>query len=426
MAYISRMSLPDEKPLAGWKEIAKYLGRGIRTAQRMESKGLPVYRHPALGVTAFASEVEAWVKGEHHKPMGARDIVPTLSDGPAASPSSARPISVSVPWQKYLLLGAIGALTAFIVAAILANSYGLAILSLWVDAPFVVMRLWNTPLQRTFVSTYLIAAMAYTGSASTMPEFEATVINSRTLAPAVAFLFVLGLKFIPLFVLVLGYSVAFASGGLTSGWKKAYDFLAFAFLAVEILFLALTSGDDRAWEAGVPGRWTLLIASLIVLALNIAVWWVARQYFQKASPSQYRPLLLMCMTAYIGVAVAAFFVDHEQNLINRYFLDLRWPEAYAVAHPQAIDEWRRSGLGTLKTKIGPDLAALLNDARFVEDLQHGRFYKQHSDEPFQLTDRAVIYSYRPKSKLRSSSSAFVTIRFPQELAEALGFQPVGQ
>jgi hypothetical protein len=263
--------------------------------------------------------------------------------------------------------------------AVLKNSYGLAILLLWVGATFIIMRLGSTPIQRIFVAVYLIAAVAYTGSASTMPEFQATVINSRTLAPAAPFLFVLGLKFIPLFVLVLGYSVALGGGALTSGWSKAYHFLGFAFLAVELLFLGLTSGDDRIWKAGVPGRWTLVTGSVTVLALNVAVWLAGRQYFQKESPSHYRPLLFKALTAYIGVAIAAFFVDHEQNRFNRYYLNVRWPETYAVAHPQALEELRRSWPAALKNKIGPDLAALLNDAQFVEELWHGRFYKQHSD-----------------------------------------------
>ena len=414
----------DEKPLEGWKEIAKYLGRAKRTVQRLERNGLPVHRHPALGVTAYVSEIEAWVqRGKKPRPSPPQE--PAAADGPDQQQRLRRVISVSASCIKSLVVAAYAAFGALLATAVLENSYGLAILLLWIGAIFVLTRLGNDPAERVFVAVYLIAAMAYTGSASTMPEFQATVVNSRTLAPGAAFLFVLGLKFIPLFILVLGYSVAFAGGGLTSGWKKAYDFLGFAFLTVELLFLVLTSGDDRAWKAGVPGRWTLLIASLSVLAFNIAVWWSARRYFQEKSPC-YRPLLLRCLTAYIGVAVGAYFVDHEQNLINRFYLDVRWPEAYAAANPNGLQELRRSWPERLKTKIGPDLAVLLNDSKFTAELQHGRFYKQHSDEPFQLFNRAVIYSYRPQSRLQSGPSAFVTIRFPQELADALRFESVGE
>jgi DNA-binding beta-propeller fold protein YncE len=48
--------------LASWKEIAAYLHHGVRTVQRWERNGLPVYRHPVLGtVHAFKSELDAWM-----------------------------------------------------------------------------------------------------------------------------------------------------------------------------------------------------------------------------------------------------------------------------------------------------------------------------------------------------------------------------
>ena len=52
-----------ETPLQGWKEIASYLERDARTAQRWEaSAGLPVRRHGAStgSVYAYPSEIEAW------------------------------------------------------------------------------------------------------------------------------------------------------------------------------------------------------------------------------------------------------------------------------------------------------------------------------------------------------------------------------
>jgi PleD family two-component response regulator len=52
--------------LNGWKEIAQYLGRGIRTVQRWESMyGMPVHRPAAKdrsAVTAFPSEIDNWLK----------------------------------------------------------------------------------------------------------------------------------------------------------------------------------------------------------------------------------------------------------------------------------------------------------------------------------------------------------------------------
>ena len=49
--------------LSGWKEIAGHLNRGVRTIQRFEKFGLPVYRlrkRRRSVVSAFAEELDAW------------------------------------------------------------------------------------------------------------------------------------------------------------------------------------------------------------------------------------------------------------------------------------------------------------------------------------------------------------------------------
>ena len=53
--------------LHGWKQIAQYLGCGIRTAQRWESQcGLPVTRprnHPRSPVLAHSEALDSWAGG---------------------------------------------------------------------------------------------------------------------------------------------------------------------------------------------------------------------------------------------------------------------------------------------------------------------------------------------------------------------------
>jgi hypothetical protein len=52
------------KVLSGWKEIARYLKRGVRTVQRWEHFGLPVHRPNGAersAVTALSQELDAWV-----------------------------------------------------------------------------------------------------------------------------------------------------------------------------------------------------------------------------------------------------------------------------------------------------------------------------------------------------------------------------
>src|SRR5579884_3804668 len=51
--------------LNGWKEIATYLGRGVRTVQRWETVGLPVHRprdKSRSPVVAIPEELDEWLK----------------------------------------------------------------------------------------------------------------------------------------------------------------------------------------------------------------------------------------------------------------------------------------------------------------------------------------------------------------------------
>ena len=63
------MSDSEEVPLEGWKAIAAYLGRSVKTVQRWEEeKNLPVYRHDVLGVGAYPSALEEWKKNSDRSP----------------------------------------------------------------------------------------------------------------------------------------------------------------------------------------------------------------------------------------------------------------------------------------------------------------------------------------------------------------------
>lgn len=54
--------------LSSWKEIAEFLGKGVRTAQRWERElGLPIRRPPGKDsrvVFALREELTAWVKAQ--------------------------------------------------------------------------------------------------------------------------------------------------------------------------------------------------------------------------------------------------------------------------------------------------------------------------------------------------------------------------
>jgi hypothetical protein len=70
-------TLPASGLLTSWKEIAAFLGKGVRTVQRWEATlGLPVIRpadrHSGI-VMARPSELEAWVLKGRHRPAQASE-----------------------------------------------------------------------------------------------------------------------------------------------------------------------------------------------------------------------------------------------------------------------------------------------------------------------------------------------------------------
>ncbi len=88
------------KVLTGWKEIANYLGRGVRTLQRYESQyGLPIRRPGGKdhsSVMAFPDELDRWlnrspVKNQRH----VRRVLLVL-DLPTASSISSRKLVLEV------------------------------------------------------------------------------------------------------------------------------------------------------------------------------------------------------------------------------------------------------------------------------------------------------------------------------------------
>ena len=57
--------LQEQRVLNSWKEIAQYIGRGVRTVQRYEAEfGFPIRRvggRPRGAVMAFTDEIDAWL-----------------------------------------------------------------------------------------------------------------------------------------------------------------------------------------------------------------------------------------------------------------------------------------------------------------------------------------------------------------------------
>ena len=73
--------------LNSWKDIANYLGRGVRTVQRWEVQlHLPVRRlhlHSRSSVTALKSDIDGWLRQAGRSTNGARAALAEVRDATA-------------------------------------------------------------------------------------------------------------------------------------------------------------------------------------------------------------------------------------------------------------------------------------------------------------------------------------------------------
>lgn len=101
---------PVRTRLNGWKEIAAYLGRGVRTAQRWETEfGLPVRRmgqDRGDSVFAYVADIDAWLASG--KAERAREAKPDVVSDPDARHASRPKVRRWVVWGLALLAGAVG------------------------------------------------------------------------------------------------------------------------------------------------------------------------------------------------------------------------------------------------------------------------------------------------------------------------------
>ncbi len=96
--------------LNSWKEIAAYLGKGVRTVQRWETQmGLPVRRLGREGgeiVYALKSEIDAWIlRGDRST---ATDLPREGSEAPPPPPAATRSAFPRWAWSLLLLVGLVG------------------------------------------------------------------------------------------------------------------------------------------------------------------------------------------------------------------------------------------------------------------------------------------------------------------------------
>ena len=161
-----------------------------------------------------------------------------------------------------------------------------------------------------------------------------------------------------------------------------------------------------------------------MFGVNIVLFVLGYRFFNTASIRNYHQLLLWYGIAYVVIALTAAIINRHWNDIDKYYLDMRRPQAYRPHNTDASAEWRE-WLREHTTEAGPDLVSLFNDPEFLRALQTQRFYKQPFDEAFQASRKAVIFGYKTGVDSGRHQPAFVRIRFTATLAAAHQFEPVG-
>ncbi len=125
------LPLPDpERPdrLDGWKTIAAYLGRSVRTVQRWElTEALPVHRHPHQKLSsawAYRGELEAWVarRSQLTSESAPEPANTEAAEQPPVSSGSSGPDRVPRRWLSRLGLSI--ALAASLLVAQLGDVHG--------------------------------------------------------------------------------------------------------------------------------------------------------------------------------------------------------------------------------------------------------------------------------------------------------------
>ena len=282
--------------------------------------------------------------------------------------------------------------------------------------------------RRAWTAAMLILSGALLPSVVTYPELARETVNFNAIPPSALYPFVVGLKFVPLFIVTLGFwvfAIRFEGGpvGVVSAFRRLYFGVGSAVLLLTVAILLDASADWRIVAAGITQAWLMVGGWTIVLALNIFILITGWIGFSRANKTDSTYAFSRCVAAYIPLAlVAAFAISHQYNQVNRSHLNIRRPARYVLRNPDAIERWR--SVAVAKT-VGEDLAQRLDDPSFRRLAGSTTFYRQNFDEPFQASQRAVMFGY-----FRASDAAetgwFEIIRFPQELVQEFQFEMISE
>jgi hypothetical protein len=322
-------------------------------------------------------------------------------------------------------------LAAATIAAVFESTYALAIASFGLTAVAAVIlypRLPDTIFTRSAIGMVIIAGMAYTATATNLPDVVDSTVNMTTFRPALGYPFAQGLRFIPIPVLLFCFLTTmrlFRNEGFASHprLRRTYLLLGLIWLSAAAVVPLAQTGALRIWHAGLAIRSTLLAGELFIWCVNIALFVAGYYFFNKTCVQGYKQFLLRCGMGYLLIALTAAILNRHWNEIDRHFLDIRQAQAYRSRNTNAVPELQ-NWLRTHTAEAGQDLVALSTDPGFLRALISQDFYKRDFDEAFQGGRKAVIFGYKEPAEARSKKASFVLIRFPIELSTALRFELV--
>src|SRR3989441_3525776 len=416
---ISRCDNPADDLLVGWKDIASYLKCSVRKAQRLERQELPINRiRGTKSVWASKSGIDRWLI---HQSEAAKRTVQRPSD--TRTIPSGKNATVCRLVALALMLG-------LTIAAGAASAYGITIVLFGATVAVLVVSypcLPDSVYTRAGVGLFLIAGMSYGTSAASLPNIVTSIINMKTLPPATAYPFVIGLPFIPIPVLIAVFWAALGNGHHAGFSNRPWLRAAYVLTGTTLIVCAAAAGLSlsemhRIWQSGLPIRATLLLGEFFVFAINAVLFVFGYRFLNTRSIGTYRPLFSWCCIIYLLIGLTAAIVNRHSYDISIFHLDAKNPDTYRIRNMD-VEHRFRGWLQQHSDQAGADLAALSTDSEFIDALKSKTFYKQPFDEPLQFTRKAVIFGYRIEYGPRSSR-VFVLIRFPSGLAETLGFEPV--
>lgn len=331
----------------------------------------------------------------------------------------------------YGTLLVLGVLLGLTTAATMTSAYGLTIVSFVVTGELLVLiyrRLPDKSYTRAGVGLFIIAGMAYSASATALPEVIGSTVNMTILRPAIAYPFIAGLRFIPIPVLIFIFLVVLPIRDNRGLARHRLLRMSYLFLGVlSLLGAALIGLADtetlRIWRAGLSIRWTLLAGELFICGVNLALFLAAYRFFNTTTITGYTRFLSRCAMGYLLIALTAAIVNRHWHEIDKHYLDMRQAHSYRIQNTNAASELQ-NWLQAHAADVGPDLMSLSSETEFLRALRTQEFYKRDFDEAFQMSRKAVIFGYKNARDTQAKRPSFVLVRFPAELTTALRFELV--